>query len=206
MPEAEDLIRKAIEELKIAHTDGQIGNFLRYLSELKKWNRAYNLTGLRSDREIILRHFIDSLLFLKVLPAYVSTIADIGSGAGFPGIPMKIMSPGLKMFLVEPSFKKSEFLRHMCRILDLSNIHVLEKRIEDVSGLKVDAAVTRALFSIGDFIRIARRILNENGIVILNKGPRLNEELKGLDMKKIVVADLKLPFEKIIRHLVSIQI
>lgn len=206
MREAEDLLRKAIARLEIPSGDQQIGAFLKYLSELKKWNMAYNLTGLKTDRQIIIRHFMDSLLFLKVLPGSVDTIADVGSGAGFPGIPMKIVSPDLTIFLIEPSFKKSEFLRHICRTLGLSKIHVLEKRIEDAGGLKVDAAVTRALFSIGDFLRNTRRILNESGVAILNKGPRFKEELEGLDRKKIVITDFELPFEKITRHLVAVRL
>lgn len=197
-----DLLKKGLKELGLSYSEKQAGQFLAYLSELRKWNRAYNLTALKSDKEIITKHFLDSLLFLKVLPGNVRTAADVGSGAGFPGIPVKIMRPDIRMFLVEPTQKKALFLKHVNRTLDLRDIEVIDKRIEDVDGLKVDVAMTRALFTVNDFIEKAKGILNENGVLILNKGPKVEGELERLDTSNIVVADLKLPFEKIVRHMV----
>lgn len=205
MKKARDLIRSGIEELGIQYTELQIDAFKTYLEELKKWNRAYNLSGLKTDSEIIIKHFLDSLLFSKVLPENVQTVADIGSGAGFPGIPIKIVKPSLKVFLIEPTKKKAVFLRHICNRLDLHNIEIIDKRVEDIKGLKVDAAVTRALFSISDFIDKTQDILKENGILILSKGPRLDEELKKPGSENISKIDLKLPFLNIIRYLIIIK-
>ncbi len=123
--EAADFFIKGLDVLDIPWTESQIEAFGRYLIELKKWNRAYNLTGLRSDREIIIKHFLDSLLFLKVLPSDVSSAADVGSGAGFPGIPVRIMAPQIKMFLVEPVGKKAVFLRHICSNLTLGGVEII---------------------------------------------------------------------------------
>ena len=199
-----DLLRNGIRDLGLTYTEEQIASFLTYLTELKKWNKAYNLTGAKNDREIIIKHFLDSLLFSKVLPPCTQTVADIGSGGGFPGIPVKIMNPRLRVFLVEPTQKKAVFLQHIYNKLGLRDIEIINKRIEEAEGLKVDAAMTRALFSVREFIEKAGKILNKDGVLILSKGPKLEEELKGLDMS-VTVTDLKLPFEETVRHLVVVK-
>ena len=205
MKETDDLLKKGLDELDIPWTDMHIDAFRIFLFELKKWNKVHNLTGLTTDRDIIVKHFLDSLLFLKVLPDSAVTVADIGSGAGFPGIPVKIMAPRLKMFLLEPVKKKAVFLRHICGKLGLEKIEVLDRRIEDVEGLRVDAAMTRALYGVGDFIEKTGRILAAQGVLILSKGPRLREELEGLDVRNITVSDIKLPFAGTTRHLVLVR-
>lgn len=203
--EIDDLLKKGLVRLDIAWSDQQIDAFRIYLTELKKWNKAYNLTGLRSDRDIIIKHFLDSLLFLKVMPEEVSAAADIGSGAGFPGIPVKILAPGMKMFLVEPVGKKAIFLRHICSSLDLAGVEIVDKRLEEVEELKVDVAMTRALFSVGDFIKITKGHINRGGVLVLSKGPKIREELKGLELQNIEISDLKLPFDETVRHLVVVK-
>lgn len=199
------LLKKGLESLGIGCSEGQADSFLEYLSELKKWNRAYNLTSLRTDEEIVIKHFLDSALYLKALPADAKTIADIGSGAGFPGIPIAVLRPDLRVFLIEPSRKKALFLDHIRVRLGLKSLTVIDARIEDIKDLKVDIAMTRALFSVDEFITKAAKILTKTGILLLNKGPKVIEELKSLDMKNIVVTEVVLPFEKITRYLVSVK-
>lgn len=206
MTDAGDLLRAGIEEIGFRYSEKQIDAFITYLEELKKWNRAYNLTGLKTDRDIIIKHFLDSLLFAKSLPPEALTLADIGSGAGFPGIPVKIMCPELAVFLIEPTRKKAVFLQHICNKLQLKNIEIMDKRIEEVKGLKVDVALTRALFSIRDFIGKTKDILNIKGTMILSKGPGLEKELEGIDQNNISISDFKLPFENIIRHMVVVRV
>ncbi len=195
--ETSDLFRKGIGELGIRCTDVQINAFFVYLEELKKWNRAHNLTALETDREIIIKHFLDSLLFSKVLPDDIQTVADVGSGAGFPGIPIKIIKPHLWVFLIEPTKKKAVFLRHICNKLGLKQIEIVENRVEDIDDIQVDAALTRALFSIDDFIKKAGIILNPNGVLILSKGPKVDEELKKIELISISEKDFRIPVENI---------
>jgi 16S rRNA (guanine527-N7)-methyltransferase len=197
-----ELTRQGLNALDIPFSEDQVNRFLTYLEELKKWNRAYNLTGLKTDRDIIIKHFLDSLLFLKVFPSHVVSAADIGSGAGFPGIPVKIMCPTLKIFLVEPVRKKTIFLRHICSRLALDNIEIIDERIEEVERLKVDVAMTRALYSVRDFIEKMKGHIHKRGVLILSKGPKLEEELRGLEMRDIEVSDYTLPFDETVRHLV----
>ena len=208
MTDAGDLLKAGIEELGFRYSEKQVDAFITYLAELKKWNKAYNLTGLKTDRDIIIKHFLDSLLFAKALPPEALTLADIGSGAGFPGIPMKIMFPGLSVFLIEPTQKKAIFLRHISSRLQLQNVEIIDKRVEDVKGLKVDVAVTRALCSIREFIDKAKDILNKNGILVLSKGPGLEKELAELPgglPGSISRQDIVLPFEKVTRHIVTVR-
>lgn len=206
MQKLEDLLRKGITELGFAYTEKQIDDFIIYLTELKKWNKAYNLTAIKTDKEIIIKHFLDSLLFGKVMPSNIHSVVDIGSGAGFPGIPIRIMNPKLKMFLVEPVKKKALFLQHLCAKLKLNDIEVIDKRIEEIENLKVDAAVTRALFSVKDFINKTGNILKQDGILILSKGPKLDEELKETGGENVVIRDLQLPYFNLIRHLVIVKL
>jgi 16S rRNA (guanine527-N7)-methyltransferase len=206
----DELLRDGIIELGFTPSKEQINAFLKYLSELKKWNKAYNLTSLKKDEDIIIKHFLDSLLYLKAIPAGEIRIADIGSGAGFPGVPIKILRPEIEMFLIEPSRKKSAFLNHIIRQLKLKRIEVIEKRIEEIKvgrelPFSVDAAVTRALFSIRDFIKKAKSIVREGGILILNKGPKVQEELKVLKNREYEVITIKLPLSDIKRHIVTIS-
>ena len=208
MNDASQLLRDGLEELGFRYSEKQVDAFITYLEELKKWNRAYNLTGLKTDREIIIKHFLDSLLFARALPPETLTLADIGSGAGFPGIPMKIMLPHLTVFLIEPTQKKVVFLRHLCNKLQLENVEIIDKRIEDIKDLHVDAAVTRALYSIREFIFKAKDILNKNSVLILSKGPGLEKELAELSKDQltgILREDIILPFENAVRHIVSVR-
>jgi len=205
--DAGDLLKAGIEEIGFRYSEKQADAFLTYLEELKKWNRAYNLTGLKTDRDIIIKHFLDSLLFAHVLPPEALTLADIGSGAGFPGIPIKIMFPNLSVFLIEPTQKKAVFLQHICSKLQLKNVEIIDKRIEEVKGLTVDVAVTRALFSVREFIEKTKHILNKNGILILSKGPGLEKELAelpGQGLARISLKELPLPFGNVIRHIVIV--
>jgi len=198
---------KGLELLRIPYSGAQIEAFSLYLTELKKWNRAYNLTALKTDTDIVIKHFLDSLLFLKVLPPHVRSIADIGSGAGFPGLPLKIMRPDIAVVLIEPVQKKALFLEHMQRQLKVDGLSVRNCRLEDIHGLVVHAVVTRALFRVGEFIDKAERILEERGVLILSKGPKLEDELRELEIETSAIKreDIILPFEKSIRHLVIVE-
>lgn len=205
----EELLERGLKELGHVPETDIVRSFMTYLSELRRWNKTYSLTSIRKDEDIIIRHFLDSLLFLKVIPEHTGSIADVGSGAGFPGIPIKIMRPEIEMYLIESSRKKSAYLRHVKRQLGLKKTNIIEKRIEKVKverelPLPADVAVTRALFSIKDFLKKASHIVRDGGILILNKGPRLKEEINLLKDEDIEyeIIPLSLPLSDIKRHIV----
>lgn len=179
----EALLSKAFRELLIPYAADQLNAFSDYLSLLKKWSRAYNLTSLSNSKDIIVKHFIDSVVYLKAIPAHSRTLLDVGSGAGFPGIPIKIMRPDVNVVLLEPSRKKTSFLGHVVSSLKLKNIHVVRGRIEDYPcsqndvPARFDVVVTRALFSTGELIRLSAPLCEETGLIVLSKGPAYTKEI-----------------------------
>ena len=174
----ESLLRSGLKELSVSPSGEQVRLFLAYLTELKKWSRAYNLTSLKTDEDIVIKHFLDSLLYLKVLPQGKLRMLDVGSGAGFPGIPLKIIRSEIALLLLEPSWKKANFLRHIIRTLGLGPIEIIHKRIEELESMTVDVAVTRGLFTIQEFFEKASPFVGEGGSLILSKGPRVFQEIQ----------------------------
>ena len=203
------LLKEGLAELGLPPSDDLLNAFMTFLAELRKWNRAYNLTGLKKDEDIVIKHFLDSLLYLNAMPDGELKVADIGSGAGFPGIPIKIIRPEIEMYLIEPSKKKSAFLRHIIRQLRMERIEVLEKSIEEIRVNQelpspVDIAISRALFDIKEFIKKASHILKPGGTLILNKGPKVKEELKTLGNVRFEQLDVSLPLSRITRHIIVV--
>lgn len=188
-----EFLYEGLKELGIEPGDSAISQFMIYIRELKKWSRAYNLTAIKEDRDIVVKHFLDSLLYLTAIPEGRWSICDIGSGAGFPGVPIAIVRPELNIVLNEPSRKKAAFLRHIRRMLSLNNVEVLECRVEDIRDRLFDIAVTRALFSIRDVIKKAGHIIKRDGFFILSKGPA-GDEFKNIpdNIKCEVVATVML--------------
>jgi len=179
-----ELLQKGLLETGIDLSAAQTDAFMMYLAELKKWNKTYNLTSLKTDRDIVIKHFIDSLLYIKAIPQHTASIADIGSGAGFPGIPLKIIMPETEVTLIEPVKKKSAFLRHMVRTLKLKKIRVLEQRVEDIAGeyeKPYDIIVSRATFSIREFLDMSAAHCSQTSRLIVSKGPKVFEELNDLE-------------------------
>jgi len=206
-----ELLKKGIQELGFSPETDKLTAFINYLSELKKWNKAYSLTGLEKDEDIIIKHFLDSLLYLRPIPQGEIRVVDVGSGAGFPGIPLKIMRPEIELYLLEPSKKKSAFLRHVIWLLTLKKIEVIEKRLEEVKvnrelPVSVDVAVTRALFDIKDFIKKASPVVKKGGILIFNKGPKVKEEIAHVRDKRYEIIKIGLPLSDIKRYIVTVTL
>ncbi|MEW6600446.1 MAG: 16S rRNA (guanine(527)-N(7))-methyltransferase RsmG [Nitrospirota bacterium] len=179
-----ELLNRGLKELGFACTGEQMTSFMTFLFELKKWNRAYNLTALKTDEDIIIKHFLDSLLYLKAIPEGKLKLADAGTGAGFPGVPLKIMRPETEIALIESSGKKTAFLRHITRQLGLTDTAVIERRLENLGKEyqhSFDLMVSRAAFSVSDFFKKACSYVKDGGRLVLNKGPRFSDELKEME-------------------------
>jgi 16S rRNA (guanine527-N7)-methyltransferase len=156
--------------------------FAAYHRELLLWNSKFNLVSERSSREIVIRHFIDSLTPAPFLDHREGALIDLGSGGGFPGIPLKIVLPGLQVSLVEASRKKSSFLAHLIRTLGLGGVHAIRARVEEMTADpqcagRFDTLISRAAFKLPDLIRAASFFLKPGGRLIAMKGPDPQEEL-----------------------------
>ena len=197
-------LAEGLRALGLDHGAETVGAFMAYLAELKKWNRVHNLTALRTDREIVLKHFLDSALYLSVLPQEVAWVADVGSGAGFPGIPIKLLRPALRVTLIEPGSKKAAFLRHMMRVLKLKDVQCVQQRVQDVTAVQADAVLTRATFSVADFMERASHVLGPGGLFVLSKGPKASAETEGMG-PELKVVPLGIPMSDITRNMIVVR-
>lgn len=190
-----DILIQGAISLGVTLTDLQVECFITYLKELKEWNKRINLTSLEDDVDIIVGLFLDSLLIVEYLePGY--RVLDLGSGAGFPGIPLKIVSPDISMVLVDSSIKRVSFQRHIIRLLGLKDISAIHGRAEELSNRKdmeggFDMVVSRALFSIEGFFNTALPFLKRDGILIAIKGAKGKEELECSGLKERGVWEIR---------------
>lgn len=156
-------------------TDEQADACMVYLVELEKWNRKFNLTAIRDEREIITKHFIDSFSYLRGFkPGPGMALLDMGSGAGFPALPIKIAAPVLSMIMVESVRKKGTFLRHIIRTLRLEDVEVLDARTGELipeHRARYDVVTARAFADMGTALKEGALFLKPGGLMILSRGP-----------------------------------
>jgi len=149
-----------------------VSQLTKYYQELLKWNSKMNLTAIKGVKEIAVKHFLDSLACSKALALQgQASLLDVGSGAGFPGLPLKILHPQLSLTLLEPNEKKTSFLRHIIGTLHLSSAAVISKNLRDLAGAatkpgKFSCIITRAV-SAAQILPSFVALLGERGRVIL---------------------------------------
>ena len=151
-----------------------------YYNFLIEENRKYNLTRITSKEEVWEKHFNDSLEVFKVVEfKNGSSVADLGTGAGFPGVLLKLKNQELKVSLIEATTKKCHFLEMLIDKLELSGINVLNRRIEEIKEREIfDIVVSRALADIRTVLELSSGIVKRNGQVVLYKGPNYSQELE----------------------------
>ena len=203
--EQKNILMAGGKELGLAIGDKALSSFLSYLKELKEWNKKINLTAITDDKDIIIRHFLDSLTLVSFLSGK-ETLLDIGSGAGFPGIPLNIVIPDLKITLMDSVNKKVIFMRHIIRTIGLKNIEAVQARAEDKETITkfaacFDVVTSRAFAGLGSFLDIALPYAKKGGALISVKGPKWMEELKGLkglkDIEAAQIKEIRLPFSDV---------
>lgn len=150
-------------------SDSQLSSIATYLALLKKWNQTIPLTSIEEDTEIVARHFGESLFAGSVISMEAGRLADVGSGAGFPGIPLKIASPGLHVTLMEPNAKKCAFLREVQAVLGLSDVEVMRSRYEDfgAASTQFDFVCSRALGGYRHLMQWSKGVLKAQGYTVL---------------------------------------
>jgi 16S rRNA (guanine527-N7)-methyltransferase len=184
------ILAAAAGEMGIDMPEDRIALFETYREILLLWNSKMNLVSLQSELDLPVRHFMDSLSLLPFLPAGPCRLIDIGSGAGFPAIPVKIVRTDLHVTLLEASRKKCSFLKELIRTLGLRDIAVVNSRIESLLAAapppQFDAVVSRATFKMIDLVKNAFPLLKSGGILLAMKGPGIEEETAALDSLRSV--------------------
>ena len=149
-----DAIQRALAEFRVTASEHQVLKIQQYIGLLLRWNEKMNLTAIRDPLEILYRHFCESMFGAMVIPVEKCRLADVGSGGGFPGIPMKIIRPEMDLFLIESSTKKATFLAEVIRELGLTGVRVLVSRYEELSEevAPLDVVCSRAVGEFGPFL------------------------------------------------------
>lgn len=180
------LLRRGITRQGLSPTDVLIEQLVTYLRELKRWNRRANLVGFRTDEAIVQHGILESLTLLRAFQVRPHLkLLDIGSGAGFPGIPLKLVAPDLTITLVEATRKKASFLRQVCRILQLRGISVLNTRAEllrhdSAHREAYDLVTARAVARLPAAVTLCSPFLKREGRLVLPVGPQWPREAETL--------------------------
>ncbi len=204
------ILKKGLEELDITYSESQFQQFQRYLEILYSYENRLHLISHTDYRRISLKHFLPSLLIWKSI-GNDRYACDIGAGAGFPSVPIKILKPDIDFTLFESIKKKARFLESLIEYLNLSGIRVNAGRAEEYTGLRFDLVLVRAAGKIGDLIEIIDRVIASDGRAVFYKTVAVEQEIENakekLDKKHFAVEIRKVftPLENIPMALVFLK-
>jgi len=214
----EEKVWQGLELLGISCNSSQINQLTVFSSEFFKWNAIHNLSAINDEDDYLSAHVMDSL---AVIPPILKTIqegllpeqpqiADLGVGGGFPSMLLAIFMPNTEFFLVEAIRKKTAFLQHIKGRLKLTNVHVVEQRIEYFAQQRphsVDATISRAFTELKHFIEYSEPLLKESGLMFAMKSQKITMELEGLPkgFQVIFNDELKIPYLDAYRCILAIQ-
>ena len=191
-------IISAAASISIELPGASIPHFRTYLHALRQWNRVINLTAINEPEEVIIKHFVDSLAGLKQLEVTGTTkILDVGSGAGFPSLPLKIVRPEVEVCLLEPNQKKCAFLRYMIGVLNMGDAQVVSRGIEDyvmqpeVQGM-FDYVVVRA-YKVTGMGNLLASLLNDRGKLILFRSAKTERDFALSSLALVDEVEYELP-------------
>ena len=187
-------LTEGAKALGLALEPAQVEALLTLVAELAEWNTRFNLTAITEPAEVVDKHLLDSLAVLPHLKGL--QVADVGSGAGFPGLPLAIADPGRRYTLVESTGKKARFLRQVVSKLNLPNVEVVLGRAEALKPRPpFDSVIARALGSLADFVRVAGHLTGRGGRLLAMKGRVPEDELKALPAgwKVLAVRPIRVP-------------
>lgn len=218
----QEILKDGAKAFNIELNDNQIESFLKYKDVLKEWNEKINLTAIEDDNEIIIKHFIDSLSIIPYLlpiahsPSPELKVIDIGTGAGFPGIPIKIIMDNAKVSLFDSLDKRVKFLAEVVRVLNLKKIDAVHGRAEDF-GIKkdfreaFDVVTARAVANLPVLLEYCLPFVKVGGLFIAMKGSS-TEEVEGsskalriLGGKIEEIKEVTLPFSDFKRNIILIR-
>jgi 16S rRNA (guanine527-N7)-methyltransferase len=183
-----------LAKLGLELAPAQLAALTTLVAELADWNTRMNLTAITEPAEVVDKHLLDSLAVLPWLRGH--SVADVGSGAGFPGLPLAVADPERRYTLIESTGKKVKFLRHAVDRLELPNVDVLLGRAEALKPSQpFDSVISRALGPLSDFVRVAGHLAGRRGRLLAMKGKVPTEELKALPpgWKALAVHPVRVP-------------
>jgi 16S rRNA (guanine527-N7)-methyltransferase len=201
-----DAIKKALADLGQTYPENAADHMATLLEELVRWNQRVNLTAIREAPQMISGHLLDSLSVRPLLRG--SRVLDVGTGAGFPGLPLAIVDPERSFTLVDSNNKKIRFVEHVAGLLDLGNVTAVKARIEDFApGNRFDTVIARAVAALPRLVEIAGHHVGEGGVFVALKGRYPAEEIQQLpEPWGSNVTELKVPgLEAGSRHAVLIE-
>jgi 16S rRNA (guanine527-N7)-methyltransferase len=202
-------IQIALDELGPSFPEGTAEKLDVLINELERWNRKVNLTAIRDKDEMISAHLLDSLVAAPLLEG--ETVLDVGTGPGFPGLPLAVIQPERQFTLLDSNNKKIMFAQHAAGLLDLDNVSVLKARGEDYApGHGFDTVIARALAALPRLVEIAGHHVGEDGVFVALKGRYPAEELEDLEQLELpwrhAVTELNVPgLERGSRHAVLLR-
>jgi 16S rRNA (guanine527-N7)-methyltransferase len=176
-PDLRRLLTDGIATLGLSLDTAASERLLAYVALLERWNGAYNLTAVRDRSQMVVRHLLDSLAVLPYVRG--ASLADLGTGAGLPGIPLAIAAPQRQVLLVDSNGKKVRFLREAIRTLQLTNVSAVQTRVEAVRGT-FDCITARAFASLGDMLALGGHLLAADGVWLALKGRAPDDELAAI--------------------------
>ena len=202
---------KYLKELNIYPTEEQLSKLEKFYNLLEEWNQKINLTRITTKEDAYLKHFYDSLTITKEIDlSKVETLCDVGTGAGFPGIVLKIMYPNLKVTLIDSLQKRVNYLNTIIKDLELDNIEAIHSRGEDYKG-SFDVVTSRAVANIEKLVNYTMHLVDKDGVFIAMKGD-IDKELTNSVEKEILkkyqiikINKFLLPIENSNRSLVVIK-
>lgn len=202
-------LKQGLQVMEIGLGDREQQTLLDYLGLLNRWNRAFNLSGVRDPLEMVSRHLLDSLAVVPFLGS-AKRVLDVGSGAGLPGIPISICLPGREFILLDSNGKKTRFLFQAQLELGLGNVEVVNQRIEHYrSERQIDMVVSRAYSSLRDMIDGSRHLSGAEGCpprMLAMKGDYPEQELSRLpDDWQARVEELHIPGSEARRHIIMLE-
>lgn len=214
----QELFQQGLKEINLSATEKQIGQFSAYSSLLKEWNENINLTAIVDDDGIAVKHFLDSVLPLAhVTIPEGATLADVGTGAGFPGLPIKLLRPDLKVTLIDSLQKRIRFLETVCTDLSIEDVTCIHGRAEELGKDKAyreqfDVLVSRAVANLKVLCEYCLPFVKVGGMFVALKAQELEEELAlakpmigSLGGKVEEVIEAPLPQSDMVRKLVVIS-
>ena len=199
-------ISDGLVSLGIQANGSQIVQTVKYLSLLLKWNKSFNLVSTLDINEILRRHFLDSLSINTYLSG--RNIIDVGSGAGFPGIPLAVFNPDKQFTLIDSNGKKTRFLFQARMALDLPLIEIKNCRIEHYqTERQIDMVVSRAVSNLADLVVKLRHLVSKESRILVMKGIVPKNEIKSLpdDFEVVNIEKLDLPITNLARHVIEIS-